>query len=139
MRPHSVAILAVLLRILLENAGQNKFDVDLNVKNGSKIVSSKKYELYVDKREPNYIKITIGKMWTCEVEVFRKEINKNKFYIKHNHGYSEEHFEIHSNSINGKYEGHSQFSYFESRTVNPRDLKIEATYLNLVYEVERIA
>lgn len=138
VRPHTAALIALLLKIILEKSTQNGFTVNLHVKRGEKILLDKYYDLYVNKREDNYLKITTGRMWTCEAEIFRSEPNKNSFYIKHNHGYAEEHFEVYSNSLNGKYKSHSTFDTFETKNLTLSNLKFEASYKDLVYEIKRI-
>ncbi len=139
MRPHAAALIAILLKILLEKSSQSSFSVTLHVKDGHKVLTEKQYDLYVNTRSADYFKIRTGNMWTCEAEIFRTKPGENNFFIKHNHGYGEEHFEVFSNSLNGKYKSHSTFDTFETKNLSLSSLLFETNFKNFTYEIKKIS
>ncbi len=117
MRPHTFATLAVFL-FFLRHPKEHRYNFYAQIleKRHGRNYKEHDYDFTVLYRTEEVLKLRIGRMWTCEVEIRPEKVGSDKYIIKHNHReYVTEEFEIkHPRELFGEYRSHERFTRFRS-------------------------
>lgn len=142
MRPHTFAALAVFFYFLKRpNEKKYNFLVQMLGKKDSHKSKLFEYDIQVLENTSEVIKLRIGRMWTCELEIRREKIGSDKFVIKHNHReYVTEEFTFQPpKDFSGEYRSHEKFTRFRSYDFTRDDLEIVCDYGGMSFELQRIS
>lgn len=141
MRPHTFAALAIFLFFLKhQQERRNRFYVEILAKKNNHNPKMHEYDVDVLEHTPELLKLRIGRMWTCELEIWPEKIGSNKFIVKHNHReYVTEEFEVKApRDLMGEYRSHAQFTRFKSYDFTRDDLEIVCDYNGMSFELKKL-
>lgn len=141
MRPHTFAALAIFLFFLKNpNVKQYKFYIAIKAKKNDHDPKMHEYDVDVLENTVEVLKLRIGRMWTCELEIRPEKIGSNKFIIKHNHReYVTEEFVVQEpKDLTGEYRSHAQFTKFKSYDFTREDLEIVCDYNGMSFELKKL-
>ncbi len=152
MRPHSFAVLAVLL-YLLRNATATKrfFTVTFDIYKGSNRIEDRSFQVSVDDVSSDRWKMRVNRTsstvkYYCEIEIKRLMANKEEFIIKHNHEaennhnrWIDEEVSIYSGELRGRYMNHGLYREFKTyQKPEPHNLQIYSDFQDHRYAVTSI-
>lgn len=141
MRPHTFAALVIFLFFLKRpNERRNRFYMEIEAKKNNRSPKIHEYDLDVLEQTPELLKLRIGRMWTCELEVRPEKIGSDKFIIKHNHTeYVTEEFIVQApRDLSGEYRSHALFTGFETYDFTRDDLEIKCDYNGMSFQVKKL-
>jgi hypothetical protein len=125
MRPHTVAIIAVLLYYLQNpDAEATEFRAEVLVATGTKR-ERKRYEFEVLNRKDLTFDVKIGRVWACRSTVKPRYANsREKFFITHDHSPAiKEEIRLYSTSLSGEYDEHARYTSFSTRSLDLGNLE----------------